>query len=539
MKNKTIPWSEVADGVSKGVIGGVAVGVAGPSLLNAAITSAAGTIGYQIGGTPGALIGGAVGSKFSEKINNAYQTTTKQNESSTSGYEEIPNNSSRVNGGTVVVTRKIQQREPSKQKKMLISRLGDALKDVTPSNREPPSKKIKESKLLKDIERQQKTYGTIQQSDIEPREQKPSALTQLKEGVKDVYRRLSGTKKGQYTQLSTSDPDFKTTLESSKREGQKQGTYAILPQEEMDFDTEMEAMTRSARKRQPKTQEASLLDTQVPTQAWPAMQQFKTGNETNIRKSIARTDKAEREERMKQGLLTPPPKKQKTPRTPKQQITINNFGALVTRSQEKQKEERFEAIIQDAYPLITKREIKRFHKQKIGEIESLSSQIASLETQAAKLQPVIEKREATRLQTAMRGKIARNTLQKTRTNKKNTAATTIQKTIRGKITRNKIINDYEDQVTRAEKKISDLRSNLNDQRPEGLRKAKKTLQDRKSDITTRGKTDMNREQKKEETRRLNTLIEQYEDVITKRKTGPKVKERIDQYEGAALTPKKK
>jgi hypothetical protein len=110
-------WSEVADGVSKGVIGGAAVGLAGPSLLNAAITSAACTIGYQIGGTPGALIGGAVGSKFSEKINNAYQTTTKQNESSTSGYEEIPNNSSRVNGGTVVVTRKTQLREQSKQKK--------------------------------------------------------------------------------------------------------------------------------------------------------------------------------------------------------------------------------------------------------------------------------------------------------------------------------------------------------------------------------------------------------------------------------------
>jgi hypothetical protein len=242
MKNKTIPWSEVADGVSKGVIGGVAVGVAGPSLLNAAITSAAGTIGYQIGGTPGALIGGAVGSKFSEKINNAYQTTTKQNESSISGYEEIPNNSNRVNGGTVVVTRKTQQREPSKQKKMLISRLGDAIKDITPSNRAPPSQKIKESKLLKDIEQQQRTYGTIQPSDIEPQDPKPSTITQLTEGVKDIYRRLSGKKKGQYTQLPTSDPDFKTTLESSKREGQKQGTYAILPQEEMDFETEMEAM---------------------------------------------------------------------------------------------------------------------------------------------------------------------------------------------------------------------------------------------------------------------------------------------------------
>ena len=420
---------------------------------------------------------------------------------------------------------------------MLISRLGDAIKDITPSNRAPPSQKIKESKLLKDIEQQQRTYGTIQQSDIEPQDPKPSTITQLKEGVKDIYRRLSGSKKGQYAQLPTSDPDFKTTLESSKSEGQKQGTYAILPQEEMDFEAEMEAMTRNARKRQPKTQ-VSLLDTSVPTQPWPVMQQFKTGNEKNIRKSIARTDKAEREERFKQGLLTPPPKPPKTPRTPKQQITINNFGALVARSQEKQKGREYEAILQDAEPFITKREIKRLHKKTIGEIESLSSQIASLETQRAKLQPVIEKREATRLQTAIRGKIAKNTLQKTRTSK-NTAATTIQKTIRGKIARNKIINDYEDQVTRVENILSSTRSNLNEQRHEGLRKAKKALQDKKSDITTRGKTDLNREQKKEETKRLNTLIEQYENVITKRKTGPKVKGIVEQFEGAASTPKKK
>jgi hypothetical protein len=98
---------------------------------------------------------------------------------------------------------------------MLISRLGDAIKDVTPSNKEPPGKKIKESKLLLDLERQQKTYGTVQQSDIEPREPKPSTLTQITEGAKDIYGRLSGRKK-----LPTADPDFKTTLESSKREGQ-------------------------------------------------------------------------------------------------------------------------------------------------------------------------------------------------------------------------------------------------------------------------------------------------------------------------------
>jgi len=138
----------------------------------------------------------------------------------------------------------------------------------------------------------------------------------------------------------------------------------------------------------------------------------------------------------------------------------------------------------------------------------------------------------------MRGKIARNTLQKTRTSK-NTAATKIQKTIRGKIARNKIINDYEDQITRVENILSSTRSNLNEQRPQGLRKAKKALQDRKSEITTRGKTDLTRDQKKEETKRLNTLIEQYENVITKRKTGPKVRENVEQIEGAAFTPKKK
>ena len=83
----------------------------------------------------------------------------------------------------------------NQKKKMLISRLGDAIKDITPSNREPVSKKIKESKLLKDLEKQQKSYGTIQQSDVQPHEPKPSALTQIKEGAKDLYRRLSGQKK--------------------------------------------------------------------------------------------------------------------------------------------------------------------------------------------------------------------------------------------------------------------------------------------------------------------------------------------------------
>jgi hypothetical protein len=58
-----------------------------------------------------------------------------------------------------------------------VRRLGDALKDVSSSsNRVPPSQKIKESKLLKDLETKQKSYGTIEQSDVTPQEEKVSTL---------------------------------------------------------------------------------------------------------------------------------------------------------------------------------------------------------------------------------------------------------------------------------------------------------------------------------------------------------------------------
>ncbi len=50
---------------------------------------------------------------------------------------------------------------------------------------------------------------------------------------------------------------------------------------------------------------------------------------------------------------------------------------------------------------------------------------------------------------------------------------------------------------------------------------------------------MGRDQNKEEIRRLNTEIEHYENVIIPEKRGPKVKERKEQFGGAAYTPKKK
>ena len=96
----------------------------------------------------------------------------------------------------------------------------------------------------------------------------------------------------------------------------------------------------------------------------------------------------------------------------------------------------------------------------------------------------------------------------------------------------------ERKIARVEKIISALQTDVNTQRPEGLRKALKKLQDRKSEITTRGPIGIGRDQKKEETKRLNTQIEHFENVITKRKTGPKVKGIIEQFGGAAYTPKK-
>jgi hypothetical protein len=310
-----------------------------------------------------------------------------------------------------------------------VSRLGDALKDVSSSsNRVPPSQKIKESKLLKDLETKQKSYGTIEQSDVTPQEEKVSTLTTLKEGVKQIYRRLSG--RGQYSQIPTDEydvnDDFATTLKKSKKKGQTQGTYAILPEEEIDIEQELEkmekqrqqklmnekeieTMMRSAKKRQPKEHEvSSLIDTSVPPNDWPIMQEFKERNEKNIRKSIARTDKAEREERIKQGLLTPPPKTPKPPRTPKQQLILNNFGKLISKSQDKKKQSNYSLVLQDAEPLILKRELTRMHKKKIGELNDLTSQIAGLETQRANLQPIIERHEATKIQRVLRGHIGRN-----------------------------------------------------------------------------------------------------------------------------------
>ena len=67
----------------------------------------------------------------------------------------------------------------------------------------------------------------------------------------------------------------------------------------------------------------------------------------------------------------------------------------------------------------------------------------------------------------------------------------------------------------------------------------KDLQTKRSELTTRGPVNLSRDEKKEQVKKLTDEIEHYENVITKQKTGPKVKGIIEQFGGAAFTSKKK
>ena len=133
-------------------------------------------------------------------------------------------------------------------------------------------------------------------------------------------------------------------------------------------------------------------------------------------------------------------------------------------------------------------------------MDEYTSQLQTLERRKSNLQPVYENSEATRLQKVMRGHIGR------------------------KVANSKRITNLENQLQTTEDRLANLRINLNEQRPEGLRKAKKKLQDRKAEINTQGRVaNMTREQRKDETKRLNEQIDNYENTITKRKPGPKSK----------------
>ena len=78
LKNKTMPWSDVASGTFTGITGGIATGLAGPSIVNNALAGAASYVGYQMGGEKGAAIGNLLAAGIADKINPSYASVTKK-----------------------------------------------------------------------------------------------------------------------------------------------------------------------------------------------------------------------------------------------------------------------------------------------------------------------------------------------------------------------------------------------------------------------------------------------------------------------------
>jgi hypothetical protein len=185
---------------------------------------------------------------------------------------------------------------------------------------------------------------------------------------------------------------------------------------------------------------------------WTAMKRMKETNERNIRASIERTNEEERKKQISsdintqvrflmEGNLPPPPPK--PPRTPKRQLAINNFSKLVGKKQDQLKEAEFNSILQEAEPL----NMKRILIKKKSELET---QATKLEKQKAKLEPVMKKLGATKIQKVMRGHMGRNQF--------------------------KMMNQLENEIQRTENMLDSVRRNINEQRPEGLRRRKKQLQ---------------------------------------------------------------
>jgi len=345
MKNKTMPVSKVIKGTIMGGAMGVAGGMAGSSILNnAAVTIASaggGYIGNELDGEQGAMIGSMIGgigaAKAMDKINPVYperNASVRMREE----YEEIPNGSL-VNGGTVIASGRTTGRTTASKKsdtKPLHNRLFDAIKEVntTSASTAEVKQKIKESRLLKEIEKNQK-YGTYD-TNIEPSEAQPSTLENFKEGVKRIYRRLSG--RGGYERLPTQEEPFEETLKKTKTT--KKGTYAILPQEEpIDIEQELEKMKR-------KTPVKTSPVKTSPVKPWPAMEAFGRRNERSIRESVERVDREEAIKRQAQQLLgIDEPERPTIPSTPmRKQRAARHFSKLTDKVIDEHYKKQLETI---------------------------------------------------------------------------------------------------------------------------------------------------------------------------------------------------
>ena len=185
----------------------------------------------------------------------------------------------------------------------------------------------------------------------------------------------------------------------------------------------------------------------------------------------------------------------------------------------KKREDDFNKTMEQASKLIERRVIKKKKEQIAGKITQritqMKDEIKGLSTRAAEIEA---RKESLRHELDKGG---------------------ISSSLRAR-NEARIITDMENQLTRTENMLNATRANINEQRSEGLKKQLKKIKDRRSELLTRAKT-MNRDQKIEEMRLINEREDQYKDVIKKQKPGPKgtnVKDLVEQYQGAAFTPKK-
>jgi hypothetical protein len=202
-----------------------------------------------------------------------------------------------------------------------IGRLSNAIQNMQSDTRPPVQQKIKESKLLKNVEAQMAAEnermrgyegeyvddptisllsgGKIAAATSRPKshEVPESLLSSIGSKLKKTYKRLSGGgKEGTYAIIPTEEnEDFKTTLTKAKSD--TKGTFAILPDED-----------------EPKKKR------------WSMMERAKIINERNIRESIEKTDIAEAERDIALGRKP----KIKMPTKPQeayaQQLDLSNTG---------------------------------------------------------------------------------------------------------------------------------------------------------------------------------------------------------------------
>ena len=282
------------------------MGIAGTGIITNAVSSVGAGIGYSVAGEAGGYIGGLLGAVAGDKLQKRGQQRPHEIKPEETHESNIPYHQQRTTGGTVILSRQ----------KSGVLMLAESIKDRFGNGNKSGgnTKDRTESKLLKQpLITHQSSYGSIAPSDIKPKESRPSLLSQIKDGMDDIYRRISGDHKGAYQKLK-SDEDFSKTLSDVKKA--KAGTFTI--DDSLDIEEELKRMERKKLKQAKKTKfdedidrdffdiERDIRDSAKKqkeldenfekikgTKRWSFMEKQQERNENSIRLSTLRTDMEE------------------------------------------------------------------------------------------------------------------------------------------------------------------------------------------------------------------------------------------------------